>query len=189
LGRIAVNLFPTQLRHPALIEDVEHALRASALPPEALELESTENIALSREEAAMPLQTLRAQGVKIAFDDFGTGYTSLRCLTVFPVSRLKIDRSFVERITNSARDAAIVRSIITMAKSLNLEVVAEGVETDAQAAFLRNERCQEAQGFLYGKPLTGAEFVAYLSVARIAAPRRHDDAGTTSLGAAKAVAR
>jgi diguanylate cyclase (GGDEF)-like protein/PAS domain S-box-containing protein len=189
LGRIAVNLFPTQLRHPALIEDVEHALGRSELPPEVLELEITENIALSREEAALPLQMLRGQGVKIAFDDFGTGYASLRCLTVFPVSRIKIDRSFVERITNSARDAAIVRSIITMAKSLDLEVVAEGVETEAQAAFLRNERCQEAQGFLYGKPLTGTEFAAYLSVARIARPRADEDEGAAPFGAVKAVAR
>jgi diguanylate cyclase (GGDEF)-like protein/PAS domain S-box-containing protein len=190
LGRIAVNLFPTQLRRPALIDDVEHALRASALPPEVLELEITENIALSREEAALPLQMLRAQGVKIAFDDFGTGYASLRCLTMFPVSRIKIDRSFVERITNSARDAAIVRSIITMAKSLDLEVVAEGVETDAQAAFLRNERCQEAQGYLYGKPLMATEFAAYLNVARIA--RLGADAGAVGDAghhAIKAVAR
>jgi EAL domain-containing protein (putative c-di-GMP-specific phosphodiesterase class I) len=189
LGRIAVNLFPTQLRHPTLIDDVEHALRESALPPEVLELEITENIALSREEAATPLQALRGQGIRIAFDDFGTGYASLRCLTVFPVSRIKIDRSFVERITNSARDAAIVRSIITMAKSLDLEVVAEGVETEAQAAFLRNERCQEAQGYLYGKPLTGAEFTGYLSVARIARRGDDEDAGATLFGAAKAVAR
>jgi EAL domain-containing protein (putative c-di-GMP-specific phosphodiesterase class I) len=108
---------------------------------------------------------------------------------VFPVSRIKIDRSFVERITNSARDAAIVRSIITMAKSLDLEVVAEGVETDAQAAFLRNERCQEAQGYLYGKPLMAAEFAGYLSVARIA--RRGDDehSGAALFGAVKAIAR
>ena len=189
LGRIAVNLFPTQLRHPALIDDVEHALRRSGLPPEVLELEITENIALSREEAALPLQMLRAQGVKIAFDDFGTGYASLQCLTVFPVSRIKIDRSFVERITNSARDAAIVRSIITMAKSLDLEVVAEGVETDAQAAFLRNERCQEAQGYLYGKPLTGTEFAAFLSVARIARLEADAEEGAAPFAAVKAVAR
>ena len=176
LGRIGVNLFPTQLRHPSLIGDVGRALRESNLAPELLELEITENIALNHEDAAKPLRILREQGVKIAFDDFGTGYASLSCLTMFPVSRIKIDRGFVGRIANSAQDAAIIRSLITMAKSLDLEVIAEGVETVAQAAFLHNERCEEAQGFLYGKPLSAEEFGAYLSVVRIAGPVALDGA-------------
>jgi diguanylate cyclase (GGDEF)-like protein len=168
LVRIAVNLFPKQLQHPSLIADVEAALRRSRLPP-VLELEITENSALNHEEAAKPLARLREQGVKIAFDDFGTGYASLRYLTLFPVSRIKIDRSFVHDITNGAKSAAVVRSLIGMAQSLGLEVVAEGVETNAQAAFLRNERCEEAQGFLYGKPLSDVDFAVYLSVARLVA--------------------
>jgi EAL domain-containing protein (putative c-di-GMP-specific phosphodiesterase class I) len=178
LGRIGVNLFPTQLRHPSLIDDVGRALRDNDLAPELLELEITENIALNHEDAAKPLRALREQGVKIAFDDFGTGYASLSCLTMFPVSRIKIDRGFVGRIANSAQDAAIIRSLITMAKSLELEVIAEGVETVAQAAFLHNERCEEAQGFLYGKPLSAEEFGAYLSVVRVAGPAALDDAAT-----------
>jgi len=112
----ASTCFPTALRHPTLIDDVEYALRESGLAPELLELEITENIALNHEEAAKPLRMLREQGVKIAFDDFGTGYASLSCLTMFPISRIKIDRSFVGRIANSAQDAAIIRSLITMAK-------------------------------------------------------------------------
>ncbi len=168
---IAVNLFPTQLHNLSLVKDVDDALRRSNLPAEALELEITENIALNHEEAAKPLRLLRERGVKIAFDDFGTGYASLSCLTRFPASRIKIDRGFVSEMTNSARDAAIVRSLIMMAKSLHLDVIAEGVETAAQAAFLKNEQCEEAQGFLYGKPLPGAKFGTYLSTARIATPR------------------
>ena len=91
--------------------------------------------------------------MRLAFDDFGTGFASLSYLTRFPVSRIKIDLSFVRKITDQAEDAAIVRSLIAMAHNLGLEVIAEGVETEAQAAFLLNERCEEAQGFLYSVPL------------------------------------
>ena len=98
LGRVAVNLFPKQLHHPSLIEDVETALRDSGLPADMLELEITEDIALNHEEAAKPLAQLRGQGVKLAFDDFGTGFASLRYLTLFPVSRIKIDRTFVKGV-------------------------------------------------------------------------------------------
>ncbi len=167
LARVAVNLFPRQLHHHSLIADVEAALRHVRLPSDMLELEITENIALNHEEAAKPLARLREQGVNIAFDDFGTGYASLRCLTLFPVSRIKIDRGFVQEITNGAKSAAVVRSLIGMAQSLGLEVIAEGVETSAQAAFLRNERCEEAQGHLYGKALSAADFAVYMSFARL----------------------
>jgi EAL domain-containing protein (putative c-di-GMP-specific phosphodiesterase class I) len=100
--------------------------------------------------------------VNIAFDDFGTGYASLSYLTRFPLSRIKIDRSFVRKVTDGAEDAAIVRSLIAIAHNLGLKVTAEGVETQAQAAFLLREQCDEAQGFLYAQPLAAAEFEAYL---------------------------
>jgi diguanylate cyclase (GGDEF)-like protein/PAS domain S-box-containing protein len=162
LSRISVNLFPVQLHSDALLKDIEGALRATALPPEVLELEITENIALKYEDATGPLQKLRDMGVKIAFDDFGTGYASLSYLTRFPLSRIKIDRSFVRKVTDNAEDAAIVRSLIAIAHNLGLQVTAEGVETQAQAAFLQREHCEEAQGFLYAAPLAAAEFEAYL---------------------------
>ena len=133
--RIEVNLFPTQLRHPSLIDDVGRALRDADLAPELLELEITENIAPITRTPPSLCAFLREQGVKIAFDEFGTGYASLSCLTMFPVSRIKIDRGFVGRIANGAQDAAIIRSLITMAKSLDLEVIAEGVEDGRAAAF------------------------------------------------------
>jgi diguanylate cyclase (GGDEF)-like protein/PAS domain S-box-containing protein len=167
-SRMAVNLFPKQLRYPSLIEDVETALRDSGLPAEILELEITEDIALSHEEAAKPLAELRAHGVKLSFDDFGTGFASLRYLTLFPVSRIKIDRAFVKGVTDDPRSAAIVRSLLSMAQSLGLAVIAEGVETTAQATFLKNERCDEAQGYLYGRPQSAADFAIRLSVARLA---------------------
>jgi EAL domain-containing protein (putative c-di-GMP-specific phosphodiesterase class I) len=145
------------------------ALRDFALPADALELEITENIALNREDSAV-LQRLHDEGVKLAFDDFGTGYASLSYLTRLPLSRIKIDRSFVGKITRDAQDAAIVRSLIAMAHNLNLGVIAEGVETSQQADFLKNENCEEAQGFLYAKPLPVEEFEAYLRTQRLALP-------------------
>ncbi len=162
LGRIGVNLFPAQLHGETLLKGIEDALRQTGLPAEALELEITENVALNYEDAMQPLQKLCERGVKLAFDDFGTGYASLSYLTRFPLSRIKIDRSFVRNITDNAEHAAIVRSLIAMAHNLGLEVIAEGVETEAQAAFLLKEQCEEAQGFLYAKPLPAAEFEDYL---------------------------
>ncbi|HEV3500527.1 MAG TPA: EAL domain-containing protein [Bradyrhizobium sp.] len=163
--RMGVNLFPAQFRNGSLLQDVEHALSESGLPPEALELEITENIALGREEGTLsPLQALRAKGVGIAFDDFGTGYASLSYLTRYPLTRIKIDRSFIQKIgkQSAVEDMAIVRSVIVMGRNLGLEVIAEGVETAAQADFLRAEGCHELQGFLFSKPLPGAAFERYL---------------------------
>jgi len=161
-SRIAVNAFPAQLHGDLLLKDVEDALQATGLPASALELEITENIALKYEDATGPLQRLHEMGVSIAFDDFGTGYASLSYLTRFPLSRIKIDRSFVQKITDSPQDAAIVRSLIGIAHNLGLEITAEGVETDAQALFLLKEKCEEAQGFLYGRPMSASDFEEYL---------------------------
>jgi diguanylate cyclase (GGDEF)-like protein/PAS domain S-box-containing protein len=168
LTRVAVNLFASQAHDEKLVKEVDDALRDSGLPAEALELEITEYVALNYEDPTGPLLKLHERGIKLAFDDFGTGYASLNYLARFPVSRIKIDRSFVGKLTDNADDAAIVRSLIGMAHNLNLEVIAEGVETDAQAAFLLNERCQEAQGFLYSKPLPADQFEAYLRTRRLA---------------------
>jgi diguanylate cyclase (GGDEF)-like protein/PAS domain S-box-containing protein len=166
LGRMGVNLFPSQLADESLLKDIDDALQATGLPADALELEITENVALNFERATV-LQKLREKGVKLAFDDFGTGYASLSYLTKFPLARIKIDRSFVAKISDDAGDTAIVRSLIVMAHNLGLEVIAEGVETRSQAEFLRNERCEEAQGYLYAKPLPAAEFEAYLRTRRL----------------------
>jgi diguanylate cyclase (GGDEF)-like protein/PAS domain S-box-containing protein len=163
--RIGVNLFPVQFRNGSLLQDVEHALSESGLPPEALELEITENIALGREEGTLSsLKALRAKGMGIAFDDFGTGYASLSYLTRYPLTRIKIDRSFIQRIgaQSAAEDTAIVRSIIVMGRNLGLEVIAEGVETTAQADFLKAEGCPELQGFLFLKPLPANAFEHFL---------------------------
>jgi diguanylate cyclase (GGDEF)-like protein len=167
--RIGVNLFPAQFHAETLIDDVEAALGHSGLAADALEIEITENIALGeREESLQALHALRARGVKLAFDDFGTGYASLSYLARYPLTRLKIDQSFVRKITGAftLSDTAIVRSIIVMAHNLGLEVIAEGVETVTQAAFLRAEKCEELQGYLYARPLPAADFEAYLRANR-----------------------
>ena len=163
LQRIGVNVFPCQSRDPLLLPDIQRILVDTGLPAELLELEITENFALTCEGEALPLQKLHEIGVKLAFDDFGTGYASLSYLTRLPISRIKIDRGFVLNLDDNAEDAAIVRSLIAMAHNLGLEVIAEGVETEAQAAFLRKEKCEEAQGFLYSCALTGAAFQEYLA--------------------------
>jgi diguanylate cyclase (GGDEF)-like protein/PAS domain S-box-containing protein len=171
LGRIGVNLFPTQLGDAALLTDIDQVLQMTGLPAGTLELEITENVALNFEDAEV-LRKLRDKGIMLAFDDFGTGYASLSYLTRFPLARIKIDRSFVAKITDDTGDAAIVRSLIAMAHNLGLEVIAEGVETRAQAEFLLKEHCQEAQGFLYGRPLPAAEFEALLRSRRVAGLER-----------------
>jgi diguanylate cyclase (GGDEF)-like protein len=158
--RIGVNLFGEQLRVGDLAGTVEAALARWQLPTEALELELTENIAL-RQDAGMlaPLWTLRARGVGIAFDDFGTGFASLTTLKNFPLTRLKIDRSFIVNLTEGTHDAAIVDAILSLGRSLGLEVIAEGVETAAQEAFLTARGCAEGQGYRYGRPMPPAAFL------------------------------
>jgi diguanylate cyclase (GGDEF)-like protein len=167
LGRIGVNLFPQQAYDAVLAQDVMQALADCGLPAQALELEITENIALNRDNSA-GLRRLHQAGVKLAFDDFGTGYASLAYLTRLPLSRIKIDRSFIGSVTREAQVAAIVRSLIAMAHNLDLGVIAEGVESAEQADFLRQEQCEEAQGFLYAEPLPAAEFEAYLRTRQLA---------------------
>jgi EAL domain-containing protein (putative c-di-GMP-specific phosphodiesterase class I) len=167
LGRIGVNLFPSQLSDEALLKELDDELAASGLPPHVLELEITENVALNSENTAV-LQKLHDRGIQLAFDDFGTGYASLSYLTNFPLTRIKIDRSFVGKVMDDAGDAAIVRSLIVMAHNLGLEVIAEGVETREQVAFLLDQKCEEAQGYLYAKPLSATEFEAYLKTHRLA---------------------
>lgn len=165
LIRMGVNLFPAQFREEVLLHDVEAALKLSGLPPENLEIEITENIALSNYETTIPsLRALRARGVGVALDDFGTGYASLNCLTRYPLTRIKIDREFVQSILtgSSAEDTAVASSIIVMAHNLGLGVIAEGVETPTQAAFLRAKKCEEVQGFLYARPLPAGEFETFL---------------------------
>jgi diguanylate cyclase (GGDEF)-like protein/PAS domain S-box-containing protein len=173
LNRIGINLFPSQCRDPALLLDIEGALQMSGLPPDILELEISETFALNNDDVILPLQQLHDRGIKLAFDDFGTGYASLSYLTKFPVSRIKIDCSFIAKVTDDAENAAIVRSLIAMAHNLKLGIIAEGVETEAQARFLAEERCEEAQGFLYAKPLSAADFEAYLRERRLASHIAH----------------
>jgi EAL domain-containing protein (putative c-di-GMP-specific phosphodiesterase class I) len=168
LNRISINLFPSQCRDSGLLLDVEGALQMSGLPADVLELEISETFALNNDDSIAPLQELHNRGIKLAFDDFGTGYASLSYLTKFPVSRIKIDRSFIARVTDDAENAAIVRSLIAMAHNLKLGIIAEGVETEAQARFLLEERCEEAQGFLYAKPLSADDFESYLREQRLA---------------------
>ena len=166
--RMGVNLFPSQFRRGTLLQDVADALLQSGLPAELLELEITENIALGcGEETLSLLQDLRTKGIGIAFDDFGTGYASLSCLTQYPLTRIKIDRSFIQKISSeyTSQDTAIVRSIIGMGHNLGLDVIAEGVETQAQAQFLLAEGCPELQGYLFAKPLSAQAFERLLGAA------------------------
>lgn len=155
LGRellVAVNLSPRQFRQKNLTAQVALALRESGLPPHCLEIEITEQTLMSNSTTTNEtLMQLRKLGVKIAIDDFGTGFSSFSYLLQYEVDRLKIDRSFVNRTAEDPNAAAIVRAIISMAHGLNLKVVAEGVETGGQLNFLLRRRCDEAQGFYFGK--------------------------------------
>ncbi len=157
--RIAVNLFGAQFREGDLAAEVAQTLARHGLPPEALELEITENIVLNHDAAVLEmLQRLRAQGVGISFDDFGTGYASLSLLKTHPITRIKIDRSFVSGMLDSNRDATVIRAIVDVARSFDLNTIAEGIETDAQREWLLAEHCEEGQGYLFGRPLPAQQF-------------------------------
>lgn len=157
--RMGVNLFASQFRGGNLTEKVREVLAETKLPPQGLELEITENILIRNDDDMLgPLQKLHDSGVGIAFDDYGTGYASLSMLKRYPLTRLKVDQSFTRGMCESPADAAIVRAILYLGKSFNLEVIAEGVETEEQAARLRKKGCEEAQGYLFGRPMPASDF-------------------------------
>jgi EAL domain-containing protein (putative c-di-GMP-specific phosphodiesterase class I) len=159
--RIGVNLFAAQLRSDRLFEVVSSALKRHRLSPGQLELEITENTVLRHSnQSTKALRRLKALGVGIAFDDFGTGFASLSLLQRYPLTRLKIDRGFVARVDRKVGDTAIVNAIIRMAASLDLAVISEGVETAEQEAALAELGCEEAQGFRYGHAMLSAEISA-----------------------------
>jgi len=151
---VAVNLSPKQFRRRDLDAQIGDALARAGLSAEFLELEITESCLMENpEDAVRVMRNLRSAGLRISIDDFGTGYSSLSYLTRLPLSALKIDRSFVRDADSSAESASIVRAVIDMAQNLRLTVIAEGVETEQQAGFLRRHGCDQAQGYFYGRPV------------------------------------
>jgi diguanylate cyclase (GGDEF)-like protein/PAS domain S-box-containing protein len=157
--RMSVNLFAAQLRSGTLADVVEATLARHGLAPGDLELEVTETIALRHDDQDLaPLRSLRARGVGIAFDDFGTGFASLSALKDFPLTRLKIDRSFVSDLCTNRHSEAIVRGVITIGRSLALDVIAEGIETEEQVVRLREWQCASGQGYFYGRAVSAHDF-------------------------------
>jgi EAL domain-containing protein (putative c-di-GMP-specific phosphodiesterase class I) len=156
--RIAVNVSPLQLRHSDFIATLEQAVGSNDEPPVPLDIEITEGVLMEKtDEVIQTLTRIRLMGVFVAIDDFGTGYSSLRYLAHLPIDTLKIDRSFVMAMTENADDMAIVSSIISLAHGLDLNVVAEGVETEEQRKLLRLLRCDQMQGYLYSRPVAKDE--------------------------------
>lgn len=159
--RIGVNLFDVQLITGDLATEIADVLKRHGLPAEALEIELTENIALNNNnDSAMSdtLQKIHDMGVSIAFDDFGTGYASLSMLNQYPVTRIKIDRSFIQNLLTSRRDASVAYAILDIARNFEIEAIAEGIETAEQWHDLRQHGCQEGQGYWFGKPLDAQAF-------------------------------
>jgi diguanylate cyclase (GGDEF)-like protein len=160
---IGVNLSARQVADPMLLSELERIIHESGLDPSSLELEITESVVMAKgERAADVLHKLKTVGVQIAIDDFGTGYSSLAYLKRFPIDTLKVDRSFIRDIPTDSGDMKITRAIIAMAHGLRLKVVAEGVETAEQLAFLQNERCDAVQGYLLYRPLAEQEVAGVL---------------------------
>ncbi|MCI0528087.1 MAG: EAL domain-containing protein, partial [Nitrospira sp.] len=172
--RVAVNISARLFRQHSLLETVRRALRETRLDPDCLELELTEGTLMENAEITIKtLHELKTMGTHLSVDDFGTGYSSLSYLKRFPIDTLKIDQSFVRDITTDPDDAAIARLIIAMAHSLKLKVIAEGVETEEQLAFLQTQECDEMQGYLFSKPLPVEAFTQLLQERRCLMIRRN----------------
>lgn len=163
-GNIAVNLSARQFQQKNLTGMIGRALQDAGLDPKYLELEITENTLMHQiDDTMLILEDLKKMGIFISIDDFGTAYSSLNYLKRFPVDKLKIDRSFIKEVTSDERDAAITVSMIQLAHNLRLNVVAEGVETMEQLVFLRNQRCDEVQGYLFSVPVSAADVEKHLT--------------------------
>jgi EAL domain-containing protein (putative c-di-GMP-specific phosphodiesterase class I) len=161
---VSVNLSARQFRDQGLVEMIRRVLKQSAVEPRMIELEITESCVMEDPEVALHiLQECHDMGMRIAIDDFGTGYSSLSYLKKFPLDVLKIDQSFVADVPADEDDAAIIDTIIAMGHRLKLDVIAEGVETEAQADFLRQHGCDNVQGYLYDRPMPVEELVSRFS--------------------------
>ena len=161
--RISVNVSARDFRSKNFVAGVRTALRKTGLQARYLDLELTENVLMEDAKVAVCiLRELKTMGLHLAVDDFGTGYSSLSYLQEFPIDILKIDRSFVQRITDNPDDSTIVRAIIDMGKNLKLRVIAEGIETQQQLRFLQSEHCAEGQGYLFSRPVTASQFANLL---------------------------
>jgi EAL domain-containing protein (putative c-di-GMP-specific phosphodiesterase class I) len=161
---MGVNLFASQFRSEKLVKTITGLIETYGIDPGQLELEVTETIAMLNDEVGLrSFRELRAMGVRIAFDDFGTGYASLSSLQQFPLTTLKLDRGFICNITTVPGDAVITRSMLSLANDLGLTAIAEGIETREQEALLRMLGCRLGQGYLYSKPLASADMGAMLA--------------------------
>jgi EAL domain-containing protein (putative c-di-GMP-specific phosphodiesterase class I) len=170
--KVAVNLSPVQLKNKNFVELVINVLASSGLPADRLQLEITETVLMQNTfNTLATLQKLRALGVQIALDDFGTGYSSLSYLRSFPFDKIKIDRSFVQDLSNSKEPLAIVHAVAGLAKSLNMVSTAEGVETNEQRDALQSLGCVEMQGYLFSRPRPSGEVAEVLLQAQAAADR------------------
>ncbi len=162
---VAVNVSPVQIRKAGFVDVVKRELKASGLPPESLELEVVESAVLyDTDQVVRTLTELSELGVRIAIDDFGTGFSSLSYLKLMPANKIKIDRSFITDVIHNRSDAAITQGVISMAHHLSLEVVAEGVETEAHAAFLRRSHCDLLQGYVFARPMPFADLTHYMNL-------------------------
>ncbi|MDP2077050.1 MAG: EAL domain-containing protein, partial [Sulfuricurvum sp.] len=160
---VAVNISAIQFRHPNLPDLITSILEEAEFPPQYLEIELTESIAMHDPQVAInTMNDLHERGIRMSIDDFGTGYSSLSYLKKFKVYKLKIDQSFVHDIGTNSEDKAIVNAIINMARSLDLQTIAEGVETLEQLEYLRKQGCDEIQGYYYSKPLLPKDFETFV---------------------------
>jgi EAL domain-containing protein (putative c-di-GMP-specific phosphodiesterase class I) len=161
-GRIAINMAAGQFKRGAIVDLIEGGLADHRLPASCLEIEVTEDLLVGRSTdiVAETLRRMHRMGLSISLDDFGTGFASLSHLKAFPVDSLKIDQSFVRDIETDSDDAAIVRTVINLGQSLGKNVIAEGIETEAQLEFLKRHGCQQGQGYLFAPPLPPDEALA-----------------------------
>lgn len=163
--RIGVNLFEAQFSVGDLVQEVMEVLARHGLPAEALELEITENIALDNDEIVLEtLRKLKDNGVGIAFDDFGTGYASLSLLKTYPITRIKVDRSFVQGMLDHKQDDSVVSATLDIAHGFDLHTIAEGIENKGQCRYLKQKCCEEGQGYLFGKPMPASQFASLIGM-------------------------
>nr|WP_269431216.1 EAL domain-containing protein [Crocosphaera watsonii] len=153
-GRIAVNVAAPQIQHGDFIQVVENVLKTTGLPAAYLELELTEGLLMKQtEQNIKQLEKLQGMGIKLTIDDFGIGYSSLNYLKRLPIDKLKIDQSFIRDLPHDTNDTAISQAVIALGYALNLQIIAEGVENEEQAAFLKEKGCHQAQGYFFSQPI------------------------------------